>query len=94
MIREPDWKTQAACRTAPDPELFFPAPLSGRNADQIYAPARRVCAQCPVRNDCLLEAMAVEGDRNVQYRAGVWGGLSPGQRVDLNRTINPRGSIE
>jgi hypothetical protein len=56
-----------------DPELFFPE-KGGSTID-----ARKICVECPVRNDCLLEALAND------YDEGVWGGLSAKERQALKR---------
>lgn len=48
--------------------------------------ARRICAHCPVRNDCLSYAMDAEASSGIQL-IGVWGGLSPIQRKRLR--LNP-----
>jgi WhiB family redox-sensing transcriptional regulator len=62
-----DWADKAAC-TAVDPEMFFSS-----DTDE----ARRVCAGCPVSEDCLRWAM----DNNIEH--GVWGGLTPSERHAL-----------
>lgn len=51
------WWEKAACRDV-DPEIFTP-PGSGRHA---YAEAREICAACPVRLQCLNEALALGTD--------------------------------
>lgn len=60
----------ALCAQLADPELFFPK--KGESLD----PALEVCAECPVRLACLEYAMA-------NPVAGIWGGTSHKQRVDL-----------
>lgn len=42
-------------------------------------PAKRVCRRCLVRPECLGFAMSVH------ETAGVWGGLTPGQRRAVGR---------
>lgn len=67
-----DWTLHAACRGKPT-ELWFPAqgdPLA-------VAVARRICAGCPVRAECLADAL---GDAE---RHGVWGGTSARERRGL-----------
>jgi WhiB family redox-sensing transcriptional regulator len=64
----PSWTEQAACRGL-DPELFFPHGASQE--------ARRVCARCPVRVDCLDYAVAH------RERYGIWGGRSERERRRL-----------
>ena len=69
----PTWHLMSLCAdTSYSPDLWFD------DADA----ARRVCAHCPVRNDCLTYAMDVEVDTGIQL-IGVWGGLSPIQRKRL-----------
>ena len=64
------WRKQAGCRTA-DPALFFPE--LGESA----GPAKRICAGCPVRAECLAFAVA-SGER-----FGVFGGLSERERYGM-----------
>jgi WhiB family redox-sensing transcriptional regulator len=60
----------AACQDE-DPELFFPEP--GQRATV----AKRICASCPVRPQCLQFALSV-GSRDDDY--GVFGGTSEWER--------------
>jgi WhiB family redox-sensing transcriptional regulator len=64
------WMDSAACRTAADPDLWFPADDDPAGVDA----ARRVCAGCRVRVDCLAWAVAIGA------ADGVWGGLTTSQR--------------
>ena len=66
------WTARARCAET-DPEIFFPP------ADDPASEARRVCAQCPVRKDCLAYAL----DADEQY--GIWGGLDPKERQHVRR---------
>jgi WhiB family redox-sensing transcriptional regulator len=75
----PAWHTRAACRDH-DVALFFPEPDVSA-ADQV-ARAKRVCASCPVRAECLADAMAWE---QPSARHGVRGGLSVAERDQLHR---------
>ena len=74
------WRDSAACRDA-DPELFFPPGNVGRNGCDWSVP-RSYCARCPVavREACLAEALASESGT---YRNGMWGGLTPDERLRL-----------
>lgn len=67
-----DWRQQAACRGA-DTSVFFP------EEDESAAPALEICAQCPVREDCLEFALITRQDD------GVWGGLTGAERRRLRR---------
>ncbi len=77
------WQTRAACVGQPG-HWFFPD-IGGPAAVSRYGKARRVCAGCPVQRQCLTEAMRLEGWATVDYRAGMWGGKTPVERVELMR---------
>lgn len=64
------WWWRAACKDVPL-DVFFPGPSNGCS----YTVARAICAACPVRRECLADAVA--GD--AEY--GMWGGLTPDQRA-------------
>ena len=64
------WATDAACAGA-DPALFYPTEHAG--ASEIRA-AKRVCAGCPVRVECLHYAI----DNGEAY--GIWGGMTLKER--------------
>lgn len=78
-----DWRARAACRSHQD--LFFgpekePTPAKRRRE----ADAVDICqGQCPVRAQCLADALQAEGDGSVQHRFGVFGGMTPPQRYAL-----------
>lgn len=78
------WMTDAACRDE-DTELFFPIGGSEEFAAQIED-AKAVCQACPVRADCLLDAL----DRPHKY--GIWGGLTETERANLRRQRQRRAS--
>lgn len=63
------WSRWGACRGM-DPDFFFPT----ESDDTGLETAKRVCASCPVRVDCLDYAMVN------RERLGVWGGLSESER--------------
>ena len=73
-----DWRKHAACQGC-DVELFFPVGVTGQAVDQIAA-AKAVCAQCPVRAECLDFALATNQE------CGVWGGASEEERRRLRRS--------
>ena len=70
------WKTEGACRWV-EPELFFPV------ADIDADPAKRVCAQCRVRDRCLEFAL------DAREFEGVWGGTTGAERRVLHRRRRP-----
>jgi WhiB family redox-sensing transcriptional regulator len=74
----PDWRKSATCRGMND-DTFFPAP--GKTAATNYA--KSICAMCPARRACLEDALRAEGGRTKNYRFGVRGGKTPGQRYAI-----------
>ncbi len=79
-----EWMTKAAC-TDPTikPEIFFTSNETGsrRGWDR---KAKKVCAKCGVRTECLKAAL------RGSVRDGVWGGLNPTERHKLGGP-KPRG---
>lgn len=65
-----DWEHQAVCRDY-DPELFFPV-----SRDDVDA-GKSICRICPVRTDCLDEALAHDEIH------GTRGGLDQWERAKL-----------
>jgi len=66
-----EWTAEALCH-AGDPDLLFQ-----RGAAQNLA--KMVCRNCPVRTQCLADAL----DNRVEY--GVWGGMTERERRALLR---------
>ena len=66
------WASEAKCLQA-DPDTFFPE--KGGSTRE----AKRICAECPVRSECLEHAL--EHDE----KFGIWGGLSERERRKLKR---------
>ena len=64
---ETEWMQRGLCREIP-PAVFFPSDGVGVEA------ARRICANCPVKEPCLEYALAFRIDH------GVWGGSSERER--------------
>jgi WhiB family transcriptional regulator, redox-sensing transcriptional regulator len=66
-----DWRINASCRDE-DPEQLFV-----RGAEQ--RKAKVICLGCPVRTECLSEAL----DNRIEF--GVWGGMTERERRALLR---------
>jgi WhiB family redox-sensing transcriptional regulator len=66
------WRQQAACKGAT--AVFFPE--RGQPLDEV----RAICARCPVRQECLGEAMALRTLPGQERLMGVWGGTSERER--------------
>ena len=73
--RSPAWVHDAECRDI-SVDVFFPGP--GERARE----ALEVCGRCPVREECLAEAMA---DETLDF--GVRGGYTSAARKQLRKTL-------
>jgi WhiB family redox-sensing transcriptional regulator len=71
-VKKGAWTAQAACRGT-DTEIFYPV-----TPDE-EAEALSICATCPVRAQCLDDAI-----RNREIY-GIWGGTTPEQRRRIRR---------
>jgi WhiB family redox-sensing transcriptional regulator len=69
MIR--DWAALAACRSASPEDLFVQGAAQHR--------AKLICRDCPVRTECLAEAL------NNRIEFGIWGGMTERERRSLLR---------
>jgi WhiB family transcriptional regulator, redox-sensing transcriptional regulator len=66
-----DWASVAACKERQPDELFVKGAAQNR--------AKQLCMGCPVRTECLAEAL----DNQIEW--GVWGGLTERERRALLR---------
>jgi WhiB family redox-sensing transcriptional regulator len=71
MVWGSDWTASAACRTS-DPDAMF---VQGAAQNR----AKVVCLGCPVRTECLADAL----DNATEF--GVWGGMTERERRALLR---------
>jgi WhiB family redox-sensing transcriptional regulator len=69
------WMLQGLCRGL-EAEVFFPPDSDGVET------AQRICAECPVRVECL--------DHALRYAIadGVWGGTSQRERVRIRSRVH------
>ncbi len=89
---EPDWRHNAECAGL-DPDLFHSSDT---------ATALKVCAVCPVRTDCLRDALEAEASLPLGDVYGIRGGMTPRARREIQRerrsgpltTVIPHGTIE
>lgn len=75
-VLDTEWMAQGNCADKP-PSLFFPSDGVGVEV------AKRVCADCPMKADCLDYAL----DNRIDH--GVWGGTSERER---RRILKARGA--
>lgn len=77
-----DWRNRAAC-VGHNPETWTGEIYSNRDIDRaVIEEAKAICATCPVRKECLADALA---------RKEAWtirGGLTPEERDRLRRNGN------
>lgn len=73
MVDDQTWAVHAACAGVDPDSLFVPGAAQRQ--------ARQVCFSCPVRLDCLADAL----DSSTTY--GVWGGLTERERRALVRAF-------
>ena len=78
IVAPPEWMADGLCAQV-DPELWFP-----EKGDQARE-AKRLCAGCDVRVECLAYALA-HGERH-----GVWGGVAERERRRMHRPVVKRG---
>ncbi len=71
MTWNEDWASLAQCRQSQPDELFVRGAAQNR--------AKQLCAGCPVRTECLSEAL----DNQIEW--GVWGGMTERERRALLR---------
>jgi WhiB family transcriptional regulator, redox-sensing transcriptional regulator len=72
MMKSQAWREQGQCKGV-DPEIFYP--ISDDDADE----AKAICAECPVRLQCLEYALIA------RERDGIWGGCTERERRRIIR---------
>ena len=71
MTWNEDWAAKGICHQVRPDELFVRGAAQNR--------AKQLCAGCPVRTECLSEAL----DNEIEW--GVWGGMTERERRSLLR---------
>lgn len=74
-----DWQLAAACRNVGDGLFFSPEgePSRSKVRRRREAAAKKICAECPVRLECLHHSLAC------REPYGIWGGLGETERWEL-----------
>ena len=83
QARMVDWDLEAACRGV-DTETFY------GTSHASVARAKGICERCFAQADCLSIADAMERDLGPKMVYGVWGGLTPEERIERRRAGPPR----
>ncbi|MFE2940991.1 WhiB family transcriptional regulator [Streptomyces sp. NPDC059255] len=79
------WRLAAVC--VPFADLFIPdgeTREGSGEANRRNRAAKGICVPCPVRRECLSDALSTEGTDSPYQRAVVRGGMSPHQRATLS----------
>jgi len=95
--RTHEWTKEAACLNHPyitTDQFFLDPPTRPSRAPKktnlLYEQARQVCLdECPVRAECLGDAMNTERGHAGSSRYGIYGGLDPFQRANIERDRLP-----
>lgn len=74
VIESYEWQYDGACTSYSVEEFFLPENARGADKLALESKAKRVCATCPVVEQCLQHALSA------QEPYGVWGGTSPSDR--------------
>lgn len=72
------WRDRAECAGQPL-DWFYPSKITDRTTTNALA----LCRRCEVRDDCLRDALRVEGAQWSGRPWGIRGGLTPEQRGEL-----------
>jgi WhiB family transcriptional regulator, redox-sensing transcriptional regulator len=73
-----DWDLQAACRGV-DTEKFY------GTSEAAVARAKGICGRCFVQTVCLTVADEMERGLGPRMVHGIWGGLTPDERIERRR---------
>lgn len=74
-LAEPwDWQLQARCRAAGSDTFFGSDAEAPRHRARRERDAKRICAGCPVQDECRSWAMIFDEDY------GIWGGMTANER--------------
>lgn len=79
------WVLDGAC-VGTDPELFFPQ----TELEQQWV--QRICAACPVIAECAAWALEVESGFGAGHRFGIYGGLTPEDRAEIDSERRQHGA--
>jgi hypothetical protein len=78
------WRDIASC-LGHDPELWFPYSYTNAHGMRQANTAKAICLSCPVRRECLEDALQSEGGSKTDGRDGIRGGLTPEERYNVYR---------
>lgn len=86
--RDDSWPERAACKDYHDPDVFFRwetlNATRGPERDSMIAEARAICDACPVKQECLEQAL------EARERWGMWGGTTAQERKEMFKEAQRR----
>ena len=83
------WRTRAACRNIPPTHAnWFPEQHHAH--DPQTKNAYQICNKCPVKNQCLYDALTHDKHKET----GIYGGLPPRQRHKLRAQLVAEGHLQ
>lgn len=82
------WLDYALCAQM-DPDVWHLSPQMGGK----YTVAKGYCQQCPVLTECRLAVLAHEWGLPKGERRGVWGGMTPADRVKTEDGLKAQGVV-
>lgn len=75
---DPEWRGKAACLG-----MWDSYDWSGGGDKRTSPDPRRICVDCPVKVDCLIEQIRWESDHPREARWGIFGGYTAKERSDM-----------
>ena len=84
----PAWMGLAACASNGDrtDDFYAEDTSDGQSTEQVLA-AKRMCATCVVRPECIGWSLAHESRHT--FRSGIFGGLTPDERGIIAQAVDP-----
>ena len=83
----PTYHKEALCGGHPDPDLWTYTSSLLRDVQllNVYRiiEAKSICAECPVRDECLKEGLSKENMELHQGQGLIWGGLMGSERAEI-----------
>jgi WhiB family redox-sensing transcriptional regulator len=77
-LERPVWRAEAVCKGLPISWFFDPVETVLEGGPNV----REICRLCPVKNECLEEALTYENQADL---AGIWGGLDETERKQIRK---------
>jgi hypothetical protein len=80
LAAEERWRDRAQCSVEGLPEDFF------QERGNVTGTGKAICARCPVLSSCREYVMEAELGFGLQLRHGIWAGMTPQERHQMDRS--------